>query len=82
MQASTNGKQDSIYRRKRSSYSIQNRIDFWKVAESDKAKISASEYAKKYNFSPDYVRELCRSGVLKGLKSRGKWLVLDAPIGG
>lgn len=81
MQASINGKQDSIYRKNRASYSIQNRVNFWDVVESKKAKISVSEYAEKYNFSIKYVQRLCRRSILKAVKSRGKWLVLDEPIG-
>jgi len=81
MSQTTNGKPDSIYLRKMASYSIQNRIDFWGVIESKKAKISISEYAEKYNFSIGHVERLCRRSILKAIKSRGKWLVLDAPIG-
>jgi hypothetical protein len=51
------------------------------VTESKKAKISISEYAEKYNFSIGHVERLCRRSILKAIKSRGKWLVLDAPIG-
>jgi hypothetical protein len=68
------------YRQRKASYSIRNRGNFWKVVESDKLKISVDEYAKKYKFSSDYVRRLCRAGILMGIKSRGKWLVLDEPI--
>jgi len=81
MQANINGKRDLIYQKNRASYSIQNRIDFWEVVESKTAKILVSEYAKKYSFSTQYVQRLCRRSVLKGIKSRGKWLVLDAPVG-
>lgn len=76
----TNGSQSLSYRNKRSSYSIQNRINFREVVESDAAKISVKDYAEKYHYSPIYVARLCRSGLLKAIKSRKKWLVLDVPI--
>jgi len=77
----SNGKQSSIYRRHEEPYQAHRRKDYWRVCGDKKIRISVNAYAKKYGYSPITVRQMCRSGVVSAIKFKGKWLVLDVPVG-
>jgi hypothetical protein len=80
MLANQNGKQNLTYQRHRAKYNASRRKDYWDLYDSKKPKLTVNEYAKKYKYSPNYVRRLCRAHRLISAKFKNDWLILDVPV--
>jgi hypothetical protein len=78
----SNGKKDLIYPPHKQTYRAERRRDYWIVCESKKDRISVEDYAKKYCYSVRHVQKMCQLHILKAIKFKTKWLVLDQPVGG
>lgn len=51
---------------------------YWTVAENIKHCITVQQYSKLTNYSKTHVYKLLRVGKVKGIKIKGRWLVLPS----